>query len=745
LFDFLAPPQCPDELGRLGPYRVLNVLGNGGMGVVFEAEDPQLRRKVALKAMLPTLAASETARQRFLREAQMAAAIEHDHIVHIYQVGEDRGVPFIAMAFLKGEPLDRRLARQTQLPLHEVIRIGRETAAGVAAAHKQGLIHRDIKPANLWLEAETGRVKILDFGLARAAVDTAHLTQSGAIVGTPAYMAPEQVNGQTLDARCDLFSIGCVLYQLSTGELPFKGNDTIATLMAVATQQPPPPRALNPALPQEFSDLVMRLLAKDVAQRTPTAQSLLETLAACDQQRAVATASYHGIARRQPRVVRPLTRRWLLLGVASAALASLVLAGLIVVRQATDKQELVIKTEAVSPRESTSPLTPTPGVFAPLFNGKDLTGWQVIRGDAGAWQIEQGGIGFTGADLAHFGSLVSDKEYTDYAVRFEFQADDKARAGFVVRSVPSHGTLDGPGGGVIIAADQAAGTFVWSQHGDHLPSNPTPQLQPPRHWNRMEIRLQGRRLRVLVNNAQVQNLNLDQIPDRPITRPYLRRAKGTIGFTKVVGTVRMRNIELRDLSNLPPPTDSVSPAKLVLSPQGRQAIAVNGEWLREPDALVQTDLTTGGRVFFGDAEWTDYDFSCEAMRLAGPHGFDLIVRAADKYNYNILVFGGWNNTKHGWTSVNEGVFRDFKGWRNAGIIARRWYRVRVSVRGPRCWCYLGDELVFDFANPKHRRGAVGFSTFKTKVRFRNIKVTAPDGKVLWEGVPELDAPEHKRR
>jgi serine/threonine protein kinase len=239
LFDFLAPPKGPDELGRLGPYRVLKVLGHGGMGVVFEAEDPQLRRKVALKAMLPTLAASETARQRFLREAQTAAAIEHDHIVHIYQVGEDRGVPFIAMAFLKGESLDQRLARQNRLLLPEVVRIGRETAAGLAAADQQGLIHRDIKPANLWLE-ETGRVKILDFGLARAAEDKAHLTQSGAIVGTPAYMAPEQVNGQTLDARCDLFSVGCVLYRLSTGELPFKGRDTISTLMAVATEQPPP-------------------------------------------------------------------------------------------------------------------------------------------------------------------------------------------------------------------------------------------------------------------------------------------------------------------------------------------------------------------------------------------------------------------------------------------------------------------------------------------------------------------------
>ena len=132
-YDFLAPPQAPDELGRLGPYRVLQVLGAGGMGVVFRAEDPQLQRLVALKAMLPGLAASDSAKQRFLREARAAAALKHDHIVTIYQVGEDRGVPFLAMEFLEGESLDERLKREGKLPLAEVLRIGREMAEGLAA------------------------------------------------------------------------------------------------------------------------------------------------------------------------------------------------------------------------------------------------------------------------------------------------------------------------------------------------------------------------------------------------------------------------------------------------------------------------------------------------------------------------------------------------------------------------------------------------------------------------------------
>jgi serine/threonine protein kinase len=315
-FDFLAPAQQFDEIGRLGGYRVLEVLGAGGMGVVFRAEDPQLARMVALKAMLPGSIASETARQRFLREARAAAAFKDDHIVSIYQVGEDCGILYLAMELLEGEPLDARLRRDIKLSAAEVARIGRQIAAALSVAHNRGMLHRDIKPANIWLESETNRVKILDFGLARGASESAMLTQQGAIVGTPAYMAPEQAKGKELDHRCDLFSLGCVLYRMATGQAPFRGADVVSTLLAVSTETPKSPQALEPGLPRALSDLIVSLLAKEPADRPASAQAVAAKLDHIAQE----------LSRPAPTKPR---RRWPAIA-AVAGFLTLLLAGLVI-------------------------------------------------------------------------------------------------------------------------------------------------------------------------------------------------------------------------------------------------------------------------------------------------------------------------------------------------------------------------------------------------------------------------------
>ncbi len=275
----LEPPSAANELGRLGKYRVLNVLGAGGMGAVFAGEDTTLKRSVALKALRPEMSASRTARERFLREAQATAAVQHDNIITIYEVGQAIHVPFMAMQLLQGEGLDKRLARERTLAVDEVIRIGGETADGLAAAHDHGLVHRDIKPANLFLEGPKRRVKILDFGLARLDRGSTKLTQLGVVVGTVGYLSPEQAAGRVVDARSDLFSLGCLLYHLTTGDMPFKGGDLIAQLNALATVEPMPPSLLNADVPEVLSDLIMMLLDKDSDFRPDSARDVADALA----------------------------------------------------------------------------------------------------------------------------------------------------------------------------------------------------------------------------------------------------------------------------------------------------------------------------------------------------------------------------------------------------------------------------------------------------------------------------------
>jgi WD40 repeat protein len=276
--DYLGKPEASDEIGRLAHYRVLRELGRGGMGCVLLAEDTKLQRAVALKVMLPHFTRDAHAKERFLREARAAAKVRHENIVTIFQVDEWNGVAFIALELLEGMPLDKYLKDEGVLPLHTAIRIACEVAKGLSAAHQRGLIHRDIKPGNLWLEALTGRVKILDFGLARLEKDDTHLTQSGAIVGTPAFMAPEQARGEKIDGRADLFSLGVILYRMTTGRQPFAGPTTMAVLTAIVVDTPPPPRSLNAHMPEAMEKLIMTLLEKDPTKRFATATDTITAL-----------------------------------------------------------------------------------------------------------------------------------------------------------------------------------------------------------------------------------------------------------------------------------------------------------------------------------------------------------------------------------------------------------------------------------------------------------------------------------
>lgn len=277
-YPFLAPAQSDGEIGRLGNYRVIRLLGKGGMGFVFHAEDLSLGRAVALKVMRPELGDEPESWQRFSREARVMAALKHAHLVTVYQVGQENGVIYLAMELLEGESLLDRLKSGTPFNSNQVIRLAREMAGALAVIHRQGLIHRDIKPANIWLESPGDRVKVLDFGLARRIQDESHVTQTGMVVGTPSFMSPEQARGDPLDARSDLFSLGSVLYCMCTGSEPFSGPNVTAVLTSLAVDAPQPVHELAKRVPRPVSDLIMQLLSKKLEQRPASAEAVVECL-----------------------------------------------------------------------------------------------------------------------------------------------------------------------------------------------------------------------------------------------------------------------------------------------------------------------------------------------------------------------------------------------------------------------------------------------------------------------------------
>ncbi len=274
---FLAPSAKPGQLGRLGPYEVQKRLGKGGFGVVLKAFDERLHRVVAIKVLSPAYAAIGTARKRFIREAQAAAAVKNEHVVGIHDVDANANPPYLVMEYIEGVSLQDKIDKDGTIGVKELLRIGMQMAEGLAAAHKQGLVHRDIKPANILLENGVERVKITDFGLARA-VDDASVTQSGTVAGTPMYMSPEQAEGLPIDHRSDLFSLGTVLYAMCTGHPPFRASGTHAVLKRVIDASPRPIRELNNEIPDWLCAMIGKLHAKKAEERFQTAKEVAELL-----------------------------------------------------------------------------------------------------------------------------------------------------------------------------------------------------------------------------------------------------------------------------------------------------------------------------------------------------------------------------------------------------------------------------------------------------------------------------------
>ncbi len=258
---------------KYGRYEMIEELGKGSMGVVYRAHDPQIDRTLALKVLREDRVTSEAFVQRFLKEARAIGRLSHPNIVTVYDVGEDHGTVFIAMELLEGTPLNR-VAQERDFSAEEIVRLGSQMAETLGYAHQKGIVHRDVKPSNILL-LPNGQIKITDFGIAHIEDPSALVqTQAGEILGTPAYMSPEQVLARPVDGRSDLFSLGIILYELSTKKRPFGGENMAGVFQAITQAQPPAPHQINPSIPQRLSQTIMRCLNKAPEERFESGHAL---------------------------------------------------------------------------------------------------------------------------------------------------------------------------------------------------------------------------------------------------------------------------------------------------------------------------------------------------------------------------------------------------------------------------------------------------------------------------------------
>ena len=265
---------------NFGRYQIISEVGKGSMGVVYKAHDPQIDRVVALKVLRPDRITSEEFVQRFLKEAHAIGRLSHPNIVTVYDSGQDNETLYIVMEFLIGKTL-KETQQEKQLSLQEIISIGAQVADALDYAHRQGIVHRDIKPSNILLTPE-GYLKLTDFGIARIEDPTAHhQTQAGDILGTPIYMSPEQIMGQKVDGRSDLYSLGVILYELTTGRKPFQGENLAAIFNAIIEEKPPPIELPDTSLGQRLSELIFKSISKSTEERFQTGSQLAQALKGC--------------------------------------------------------------------------------------------------------------------------------------------------------------------------------------------------------------------------------------------------------------------------------------------------------------------------------------------------------------------------------------------------------------------------------------------------------------------------------
>ncbi len=801
---FLAPPERPGDLGTLDRYRVVELLGQGGMGMVFRAIDPTLRRTVALKIILPKYADNVRLRERFIEEAQATARVRSAHVAEVYDCGVWRDVSYQTMELLTGQTLDKR---PRPMPTDIWRRIAYGIAKGLSDAHRVGLVHRDLKPSNIHLgtDARTGKptVKIIDFGLARPVNREIEVTKSGELLGTPAYMSPEQARGKKVDHRTDLYSLGVILHQLATGKLPYlnASEGVFAILTELATPDPlPSVTNLATNLPPILASLIDRLLAKDPANRPASADEVMAILkeslkteklpastevvasapyvsigdtGSVAEQRSIPfgdqpTAPLTATTKEVPRKRRPA---WLLPAVGLGVLAI----GLLIASAAG----LFVKVKTPNGTIELTDLDPDAEV---LVDGNVVTvSWDAgtekaeITIPAGTRKVEVRKKGFVtvGEEVT-----VLDHERTEFVARlFEEEKDAPAppkAAGPAAAAVEPSEEL------VVNGQCDSSGLQGWTNvkgkwqrkvakadpffyagkcaegilQQDIDVSKYAADIDAGRVEFKMSALLGSYGGKGQKDKAQFRVTFLDkdklQLATAYDTGP--RYEPGTwkeYGATRapMAGTRYVRVVLRAVRSNSPGNEensgyfDTVSVKALVQKPAA-QPPDRKATMIKGTASREGDELVLhpGDRPGYGTVGFGDVVWRDYDVTVEVKGSGHVFFRATDRSNFWVFGANHDKGTHTCWASiVTDGTRDSFLNGSSVSNQTNAWNRLKVSARGSNVFCYWNDREVVRRTDPRHPAGRVALGAFQAEARFRNLVVTAPDGTKLFEGFPDLAA------
>lgn len=713
---------------QVGNYEVLRELGRGGMGVVYRAHEASLNRPVALKVLAPQLASDPAFAQRFLREARAAAGLNHPNVVTVYAVGEHEGSPYIAMEYIRGESLADRIERTGRLSVDEAVAITTAVAGALAAAHRQGLIHRDVKPQNIMLD-DTGRPRLLDFGLVKATEGNTALTETGVQLGTPQYMAPEQVQGKPVDGRTDIFALGVVLFEMLTGRAPFQASTPMAVMYQITHEPLPPLRQVCPDVSPALAQLVTNMTAKSPTGRFMRAESVVEELRRVRDGNAPASAPASFVPIDPASILDPPTP-----SVATPAKRTRPAIELKPILTAGGVLALVIILASLAFFGHRSATPNGPGTVSEaegwtrLFNGESFDGWVSSEGPKSpvSWVIEDG-VMVTRGERNH---IQTTAQWTDFEVYLEYRYDAEGNGGllpqarFELQLCRPYDNMD---------RSMIHGAIT----GQYPPLSFQPN--PAGQWNRAYLHLEDGFVTAYINDSLVQD-GVHATPglaDR--LHPGTLREPGPLELQAWSGRVWYRNIYIRPLEtpkrspipglNEPPKTeegwqqvfDGLSYRGWQWEKNTRQAIP----WKIENGAVVAVDQI--GKMET-TARWKDHEVSLE-FRCGGDWANGGVFL---KNAYEVQIAGSKGDPK----------------WPTGTIIANQRFPRETTRRSLKQWnhyylrfeenvltAYLNGKLIHDrvllvkgksgaSAPGPDDAGGLALQGLRGEVQYRNIYVRA---------------------